>query len=360
MYATVSAATAAVALTIAIGPGAAQTRPVLVTLPSDVLQRLTANGLRPDDPQLETKLAALAQSNQRLPVAGPSPIVHLTKPHGAKQVVFDSPVSQPLTAPKGATPTPSPKPTPTAPVITKVTLDAYDYSYENGNPYAMLIVDGQNLGQGGNPDHRPKLELTNCGHQLVSLYSQSEPGEPWYQLDFTVPKDEAASLTMTYHGTSKPVALTVPAYSGVSVMEYTAPVGDVAPFFVSDALGEKSSSYATSATSHRSTNVNGAASSGTDTFGLGTSLLNGWTATASVTDIHSYRDSSTEPGTSDTFRSAAVVQQPALGRLETKVAWKFQAGESISYHLVWSLSKGVFGARSVSTQTKETGCSDEQ
>jgi hypothetical protein len=128
-------------------------------------------------------------------------------------------------------------------------------------------------------------------------------------------------------------------------MEYTAPVGDVAPFFASDALGEKASSYATSATSHRSTNVHGAASSGTDTLGLSTSLLNGWTATASVTDVHSYRDSTSEAGTNDAYRSATVVQQPALGRLETKVAWKFQPGESISYHVVWTLSNGVFGAQ---------------
>jgi hypothetical protein len=355
-----------VAAALAAGtlPGAAQTKILPGALTPGVIQRLNANGLQANDSQLEAKLQALAQSNGHAPIAGPPPTIHLTKPSGAKQVVFDQPISIiPIALnPKGSTPTASPKPQPTAtaPIITKVTIDAYDYNYENGNPLPVIIVDGENLGQGGNPDRRPKLDMPNCGAGLVSLYTASYPGEPWYAVDFTVPKNEAASLTMTYHGTSKPVALTIPSYSGIAVMNYTAPVGDVAPFFLSDALGEKSASYASSATSHRSTNVNGSASSGTDTLGLGTSLLNGWTASATVTNIRSYRDSSSESGASDEFRSAQIVQQPALGRLETKVAWKFQAGESISYDVVWSLSKGVFGTRPVSTLSKDTSCSDEQ
>ena len=306
-------------------------------------------------------MQALAQSNGRPPVAGPPPKILLTKLSGAKVVVYEVPIRIASLPVVGAgAPSPKPVPTATAPVITKLTLDAYDYNYENGNPLPMLIVDGENLGQGGNPDERPKLDLANCGRGLVSLYTASYPNEPWYAVNFTVPKNESATLTMTYHGTSKPVAVTIPSYAGVAVMNYTAPVGDSPPFFVSDALGEKTPSYATSSNSHKSTNVNGSPSSGTDTLGLGTSLLNGWVATATVTNIHSYRDSSSEAGTSDQFRSAKITEAPALGRLETKVAWSLQAGESIDYDVVWSLSKGVYGARPVSTLNKQTSCSDEQ
>jgi hypothetical protein len=60
------------------------------------------------------------------------------------------------------------------------------------------------------------------------------------------------------------------------------------------------------------------------------------------------------------YRSATIAQQPSSGRLETKINWTYEGGESISYVVNWIFSNGAVGARVVSTMPKGTGCSDEQ
>ena len=65
-------------------------------------------------------------------------------------------------------------------------------------------------------------------------------------------------------------------------------------------------------------------------------------------------------GTNDQFRSATVVQQPQSGRLETKVLWTYEPGESLSYDIVWQFSHGILGTRQVATQPKQTTCADEE
>jgi hypothetical protein len=98
--------------------------------------------------------------------------------------------------------------------------------------------------------------------------------------------------------------------------------------------------------------------SGTDVLGRGVSLLNGWTATAAITSVSSYMDA--QPDGNDEFRSATIAEQPAAGRLETKVNWTFAPGESVSYTIVWTLrSSGSAGYRPLSSLPKTGACMDE-
>jgi hypothetical protein len=329
------------------------------------VQRLTANGLAATDPQIGLKLRALFASRGRKPVAGPAAIVtvlatsplrvqplHVTVA-GTLSGVRLGGVSRPLT--NGA-PTPAPAPASTAPANTAPTIASIETGYFKSTSSEGLDVQGSNLG--ANPS--AKLTTTNCGNSQPAFSYSADPTDWIYGLGYEVPANEPANLTLsTSNYTLSSGAFTL--YPSLNTeVTVAVPIGDVAPFFAGDALSEGPSTYATTVASHSSTNPADPTVSGTDTLGYGVSLTNGWQVTAQISNIHSYMDSPSEAPVSDAFRSASIVQQPTGGRLETKVAWSFEGGESISYTITWTFKVGAEGARMVTSQPKKTPCTDEQ
>ncbi|HMF91347.1 MAG TPA: hypothetical protein VKL40_11945 [Candidatus Angelobacter sp.] len=104
-------------------------------------------------------------------------------------------------------------------------------------------------------------------------------------------------------------------------------------------------------------NQGGQGGSGTDTIGRGVFLMNGYTATARIVSAHSYMDAPNDYQPDSTYRGATIVQQPQNGRLETKVAWHYAAGESLDYVIEWEL-KGTYGVRPLSTMPRSGTCGD--
>jgi hypothetical protein len=324
------------------------------------VQRLTATGLNATDPQIVPKLRALFASRGRKPVAGPAATVtvimtpplrvqplHVTM---ASVLLRDRLTGSRTSTSSTPTATPAPAPAGTAPVISGIETGYFKSAGSEG-----LDVQGSNLG--ANP--AAKITTANCGNSQPALYA-TDAGDWYYRLAYNVPATEPANVTLS----SSNYSLSLGAISLYPSLNYlatvTVPIGDVAPFFGGDALSEGPSTYATTATAHSSTNPAGPTVSGTDTLGYGVSLVNGWQATAQISNIRSYMDSSSEAPVSDAFRSASITQQPADGRLETKVAWSFQGGESISYTITWTFKVGAEGARMVTSQPKQTPCTDEQ
>jgi hypothetical protein len=329
------------------------------------VQRLTANGLSLTDPQIVTKLRGLFASRGRKPVAGPAAIatvlttpplrvqaIHVTA--GALSLARLGGVSRPLTNGAPAS-TPTPAPASTAPAGTAPTIASIETGYFKATASEGLDVQGSNLG--GNPS--AKLTTTNCGNSQPAL-SSTDPTDWIYGLGYAVPANEPANLTLSTSAYTLNAGAFILYPSLNSQATVAVPIGDVAPFFGGDALNESPSTYATTVASHSSTNPADPTASGTDTLGYGVSLTNGWYATAQISNIHSYMDSPSEPQVSDAFRSASISQQPAGGRLETKVAWSFEGGESISYTITWTFKVGAEGARMVTSQPKKTPCTDEQ
>jgi hypothetical protein len=320
------------------------------------VQRLSVNGLSVTDPQIVQKLRDLFASRGRKPVHGPAATVTAlaTSPSHVQALhvsVAGALLRDRLPGTRTSTSsTPAPAPTSTAPTISGIETGYFKSAGAEG-----LDVQGSNLG--ANP--AAKLTTTNCGSSQPPLYS-TDPGDWYYNLGYDVPTEEPANATFStsaYSLSSGPFMLDPSLNAQVTV---AVPIGDVAPFFAGDALNEGSSTYATSVASHSSTNPADPTTSGTDTLGYGVSLTNGWQVTAQISNIHSYMDSSSEAPVSDAFRSASITQQPSAGRLETKVAWSFEGGESISYTITWTFKAGAEGARMVTTQSKQTPCSDEQ
>jgi hypothetical protein len=221
---------------------------------------------------------------------------------------------------------------------------------------------------GGAPAVTPNLSISNCGQHplpelnggLGGLFTPSSTALYFYGP--SVPENETAQLSTTVDGVTStpqnltyPVQIQTPPGQGYSVyVDYTSPY-----YPQPDGMGQGVSSFATSG-SHISTNFSDPTTTGTDTLGIGTNLVGNWTVTAQIFEVHSYLDAPSDNGSNDVYRSAHIVQQPTSGRLETKVAWSYEGGESISYQLAWFFSNGPMGTRQVSTMPKQTTCADEQ
>lgn len=109
-----------------------------------------------------------------------------------------------------------------------------------------------------------------------------------------------------------------------------------------------------------STDPAAAATTGTDILRHGVALLNGWTAASGIIAVSSYLDGPDSQLVNDVFRSATVTQGPQGGRLDTKVAWMYEGGESVEYEIIFSFRGGTYGTRYDSDMPKQTSCADEQ
>jgi hypothetical protein len=233
-----------------------------------------------------------------------------------------------------------------------------------------LAIAGTHLSDGASyAGTTVSASFASCGQQaLTPNPALSDPKDPTQLVvsGYLVAKDTPASVTVTVNGmSSDPVNFTYPAFSFAGMPFFataTLPISNAAPFITGDGgLGLTKNAFATTSGADRlSNNVTGAPGSGTDTIGYGINLVNGWTASAQIANVHSYLDAPSNDGSNDEFRSATIVQQPQSGRLETKIAWKYEPGESVSYDVVWHFANGIFGTRQVATQPKQTTCSDEE
>jgi hypothetical protein len=319
-------------------------RPVTTINPAK-LERLTAAGLKADDPQLSAHLQALAGSRRSALQLKPAPTF---APHATPATLTLTKI--PFTSAVALRPAAQTGP---IPVVTSL-------AFAGG----LITIQGSNLmtGYGGTPTITPNLTISGCTPQPLNLWTAF--GESPTQLRYLgppVPKSEPARLSVTVGGvTSPPINISYPASpppqspEGVGVY-----VDYLSPYYQTDLLGQTTASFATTG-SHISTDFSGPTITGTDTLGIGTYVVNGWTATAQISSVESYMDGPGENGSNDVFRSATISQQPAGGRLETKVAWSIQGGESISYTINWVFSKGPDFTRMVTTMPKQTTCSDEQ
>jgi hypothetical protein len=328
---------------------------VNTTVSADRIARLAGVGLRIDDPQLSSKLAALAIARHKRPSVVPVKIPSLSSLHVTTSVFPLAGAAASIAAQK----TNDPK---AAPVITGVSIvHGMNLTLKGSN-----LADGQKYGT-------PALSLGNCDvPQPMPLFggqpppAQNSKGPVTFFAPIVVPTAEGGTLTISLDGltsnqsffTYNPIIATS---SNDGELSVGVAVDDVAPYYVlPDVLNQTTSSFATS-TDHLSKTFSGPNVTGTDTLGIGTSLLNGWKVTASITNVHSYLDAPGNDGSNDVFRSATVSQQPAIGRLETKVSWKMQPGESMSYEMTWLFTNGVVGARMATTLAKSSSCPiDEQ
>jgi hypothetical protein len=324
------------------------TSPKLLSISPDRLQRLGAAGLRADDPQLNAHLQALAASRHGS-LLRPAAKIAFPRVTPGRQTTWSVTLPAPaLLRPAAQGPTP---------VVTSLSLIGG----------TIVAIKGSNLmTSGGTPDVTPNLSIANCGeHPLRALTDSIFLTPTSNELYFAgpgVPENETAQLSATVNGvTTTPQSLTYPVQiqpppgGGYSVyVDYTS------PYYVQpDGMGQGPASFSTTG-SHISTNFSDPTVTGTDTLGIGTNLANGWTVTAQIAGVHSYMDAPGDDGSNDAYRSAKIVQQPTSGRLETKVAWSYEGGESISYQITWFFSNGPIGTRPVSTMPKQTTCSDEQ
>jgi hypothetical protein len=324
--------------------------PKLTTISPDRLQRLSAAGLRADDPQLNAHLRALASSRHGTWLRPAAKIASSRRPGSQTSWSVSLVPPAELLRPDALGP---------RPVVTSLALIGG----------VIVNINGSNLmTSGGAPAVTPNLSISNCGqhplHELSGglggLFTPSSTA--LYFAGPGVPENETAQLSTTVDGvTSAPQNLTYPVQILPPPGEaYSVDVDDTSPYYSQpDGMGQGASSFATSG-SHISTNFSDPTTTGTDTLGIGTSLVNGWTVTAQIGGVHSYLDAPSDDGSNDVYRSAHIVQQPTSGRLETKVAWSYEGGESISYQVVWYFSNGPMGTRQVSTMSKQTTCSDEQ
>lgn len=330
------------------GPGSTADVPstrLLTTVSPAKLQRLTALGLKPDDPQLSAHLQALAASRH-------SALLHksahtlVPRATPATLTLTKIPFTSALTLRPAAQTGP-------IPVVTSL-------AFAGG----LITIQGSNLmtGYNGTPTVTPGLEITGCTSRPLNLWTAF--GESPTQLIYigpSVPKSEPAQLSVAANGASKTMSITYPTSPAVTApgdwfQEY---VDYLSPYYQPDQLGQATASFSTTG-SHVSTDFSAPTTTGTDTLAIGTYLVNGWTATAQISGVESYMDAPGGNGSNDVFRSATISQQPASGRLETKVAWSIQGGESISYNINWYFTKGPEYTRMVTTMPKETTCSDEQ
>jgi hypothetical protein len=324
--------------------------PKLMSISPDRLQRLSAAGLHADDPQLNAHLRALASSRHGTWLRPAAKIASSRRPGSQTSWSVSLVPPAELLRPDALGP---------RPVVTSLALIGG----------VIVNINGSNLmTSGGAPAVTPNLSISNCGqhplHELSGglggLFTPSSTA--LYFAGPGVPENETAQLSTTVDGvTSAPQNLTYPVQILPPPGEaYSVDVDDTSPYYSQpDGLGQGASSFATSG-SHISTNFSDPTTTGTDTLGIGTSLVNGWTVTAQIGGVHSYLDAPSDDGSNDVYRSAHIVQQPTSGRLETKVAWNYEGGESISYQVVWYFSNGPMGTRQVSTMSKQTTCSDEQ
>lgn len=327
------------------------------------VERLRRNGLRPDDPQLVERLAELAKSRRRPPASTAKVRFDVTNVKFPKVSVFKNalPLAQPnATLPSGMG-------TVFNGVHAKPAIQQVQIGNLFGAPY--LDITGANLIAGTSyASTTVSADIGPCGQRLLPVLTGSnlnpKPGAVTVGGVF-VAKDTPAAVTVTVAGVSSdPIAFTYPAVSLAGSPFFataTLSISDSAPFMAGDGgLGLPKTAFSPTTTADRiSTNISGAPGSGTDTIGYGINLVNGWTATATVKNVHSMLDAPANDGSNDQFRSAVVVQQPQSGRFETKIAWKYQAGESISYDIVWQFNNGIAGTRQVATQAKQTTCTDE-
>lgn len=317
-------------------------QPAVVLSPRRV-ERLRANGLNPNDPQLRERLAALARTRRRPAASGVPVLSDAAKQRLQLRAFPPRPVAI--------------APLPTGSKLPPPVLGNVEWSVGSAYLSGSALLDGTSLGK-----TTIAFDMGSCGSSTTTPQASSEST----YLFFTPPPSigpRTAKLWVTVDGVASNVfsqPLPTIVLGDLPVHFITGSVADAAPFFSAPA-GMPASSYRTSLQStHVSVDPTAASTQGDDVIGYGVKVVNGWTATASIANVHSYQDASGNGGTNDDFRSARITQQPESGRLETRVHWQFEAGESISYDVVWAFSSGPYYARYIDTMPKQTTCSEEQ
>ena len=99
---------------------------------------------------------------------------------------------------------------------------------------------------------------------------------------------------------------------------------------------------------------------GQDSIARGISYVNGGWVEAKVESAHSYQDAPNYTVPDDANRGATIVMQPgANGRMETRVAWHYLPGESISYTVRFRVH-GFAYMRPLTIMQLEGFCTTEQ
>jgi hypothetical protein len=154
-------------------------------------------------------------------------------------------------------------------------------------------------------------------------------------------------------------SFTVPAKSRIATATVTLDIDSAPPFIGPNNFGfDPSKAHLAAPAVTRidpGTNLNGT-TSGDDTLGFGVNLGAGWSVKSTkILSAHSGLDSPNNSEPENVFRGAAVVQQPAAGRLQTVVHWHYGVFESLSYTIQWIL-EGPGGQRPLMTMPPGGPC----
>lgn len=218
------------------------------------------------------------------------------------------------------------------------------------------------------------FDLGNCGS--ITLPDVGPSGAPFVRVDLApVPFSPlnsvingvelhvgrfSADLLATYQPPVAQLFGIFRSFQSANQLTSNVAVASIPPSITSDpALTSSGVSALGMPVSRVSVNPSDPTVSGTDVFGVGTTLLNGFTAQASIVQSVSQLDVNNNHPASDAYRGATVSTQPQQGRLETRVAWFYSGGESLAYTLRWTLT-GPLGYRPLSSMPKEGFCTDEQ
>lgn len=324
----------------------AQAQLQLAPLSARMVERLRVNGLKADDPQLRAHLEELANSRRRTAAITPLQMTERARAFVARRPASSDRTQSGITAsPPGAQLPP--------PILVPGGHIGLTWAQIFGN----YLLDGKALA-----DTSIRIESQACGvstttpgkgSSVTNLHFVPPPFVHTMMMDIVVSVNGVASNRLKKLATNA-------AIPGVPAYTFTASISEGAPHFAGGVLGIPPGAFSSTAKGDRiSTDPSGPAGEGTDTIAYGINVVNGWTATATIANVHSYRDAPHHSGTNDDFRSATISQQPQHGRLETKVHWTYEPGESISYDVIWTFSDGAMFARITDTDTKKTKCTDE-
>jgi len=335
----------------AAGPVSLSVSHMPTTSNAAIIARLKTAGFNPNDPALSTKLADFAAKQLRVERLHFSEV----RLRVAKATVPIAEMAAHL-PPGGVTKLHLPPPQP-APVLASATTAHFGDE---------LWVHGQNLRSTDQSAATYTLDLGACGKYSGSMsWSRADKNGTATSAEWWTPVSHAsypATIQVAVQGqTSNTLSFK---YLQTSKTEWAeTSVASNAPHLTGDAglgLAEGTNVvYSTSADRVSTDPFATQGGSGEDILGRGVSLVNGATATASIISAQSYMDAVGYNQPTDSHRGASVTVQPANGRLETRVTWFYNPGESISYTIRWVVSYPR-GMRPVNSIPKSSSCTDEQ
>ncbi len=335
----------------ASGPASLAVSHMPTTSNAAIIARLKAAGFNPNDPALSAKLADFAAKQLRVERLHFSEV----RLHVAKATLPIEEMAAHL-PPGGATKPHLPPPQP-APVLTSATT--FDFGDD-------LWVHGQNLRSTDQSATTYTIDLGACGKYSGSTsWSLADKNGTTTRVEWWTPVSHAnypATIQVAVQGqTSNTLSFKYLEPSKTELAETS--VAPNAPHLTGDAgLGLAEGTNVVYSTSADRVSIDPFATqggSGEDILGRGVSLVNGATATASIISAQSYMDAVGYNQPTDSHRGASITVQPANGRLETRVAWFYNPGESISYTIGWVVSYPR-GMRPVNSILKTSSCTDEQ